>query len=145
MTPNLLNGIVVVIIAVVSALAGYAFAEVRHDKKASQLQKSLNRQARRRRDTEMNIGNRFAKIVRELCSKDRFWIKFQHLDGNGYFITIWPREGNNSLFNLMVNLDCVDGTQISYTLGEKGHFRHPIDELSIQAALRQVEGYLKTL
>lgn len=146
-----------VIVSLVASLIlgfaiGYVCCELGHKKREVKkfLRDHFGRKFRQRRDTETNIGNRFARVVRTYCPKDIFAIESQLSEHGGYWINVWgvkPRRGR--LFSMSVNLAYTDEHQISGSMesyrGEDRHFNYPIDENSIQLAIKEVSEFLKTL
>ena len=110
-------------------------------------QRQQAHKAKQRRDTEMNIGNRFAKIVRTLCPEQRrFIVQVNHYQlgdyRSGYYILVY-RDGFQVL-DVLVDLSKNNSLQYSTGHGDE-RFNFAIDKPSLQQAIREITRYLEKL
>lgn len=145
---------------VVGALAGTViaciicfFAYRAIDRKVDAKMAEWNREKReaeekrKARDTEKNIGNRFANLVRKTLDDRRFLIDVRFADtrGSGYFINVYPKYGGDRLFTMTVCLDYVDDSVICGSMGLGNQYKSTLHASNVDKLYGEVKSYLETL
>jgi len=109
--------------------------------------RSLDRKARRRWDTENNIGHRFYNIVEEYCLPKRFVVEDYHAATGGYHLAVWRGGGiKKVVLFITIDLSCPAERQIIGNFGDLSeNFCFASDRESIERATLYIREHLTTL
>ena len=134
----------IVLFSVIVAVCGYAISKRLSGKKNSD--KGLDRTVSRRRDTELNIGGRFANLIRGILSDNmKYVVTASHSERGGYSIIVKPFIGPEEILSFVVNLKNPEHAQISGKVGRWAVFNEDTSEASLEKVRQKIVKYVKTL
>lgn len=122
-----------------------AYTNDRMRREFAKKRKQLDHAARRRYDTQENIGNRFTRVIRTYCSDRRFSVSAHQSPEGRYAINVWGPDDETLIISVRVVHLSPKGYQIFVTMGKNEEFQRSIDEHSIQLTIREIEAYLKSV